>query len=92
MIYCNLHGFSLQQEYFLYTVKNPLEETDKAYTFKGQIKSGSFGLINPSLTWGQRITQRTCYTLNSNYLQADGNYPFKLINGKYTTNEKKKKF
>lgn len=70
--------------------KNPLEGTDKAYTFKGQIKSGSFGLINPSLTWGQRITQRTCYTLNSNYLQADGNYPFKLINGKYTTNEKRK--
>ena len=28
--------------------------------------------------------------MNSNYLQADGNYPFKLINGKYTTNEKRK--
>lgn len=70
--------------------KNPLEGTDKAYTFKGQIKGGSFGLLNPSLTWGQRIAPRTTYTLNGNYLRADGQYPFKLVNGKYTTDEKRK--
>ena len=70
--------------------KNPLENTDKPYSFKGQIKSGSFGLANPTATWAQRISSTTTYTLNGNYLRADGNYPFTLVNGKYISKEKRK--
>ena len=70
--------------------KNPLEDTDKPYTFKGQVKGGSFGFINPSVTWAQRIAPRTTYSVNGNYQRADGNYPFTLVNGKYITEEKRR--
>ena len=70
--------------------KNPLEDTDKPYTFKGQVKGGSFGFINPSVTWAQRIAPRTTYSVNGNYQRANGNYPFTLVNGKYITEEKRR--
>ena len=70
--------------------KNPLEGTDKLYTFKGQVKGGSFGFINPAVTWAQRISPRTTYSINGNYQRADGNYPFTLVNGKYITDEKRR--
>ena len=70
--------------------RNPLEGTEKSHRFKAQLKSGSFGLLNPSLKWAQRIKPRTTYSVDANFLRADGSYPFTLINGKYTTKEKRK--
>ncbi|WP_291529667.1 TonB-dependent receptor plug domain-containing protein [Bacteroides sp. UBA939] len=69
--------------------KNLLEGTDKLYAFKGQVKGGSFGFINPSATWAQRITSRTTYNISGNYQRADGNYPFTLVNGMEVTQEKR---
>lgn len=69
--------------------KNPLEGTDKSYAFKGQLKGGSFGFINPSVRWAQRINARTTYSVNGDYQRADGSYPFTLVNGKYITQEKR---
>ncbi len=70
--------------------KNILDETSNPYAFKGYIKTGSFGYINPSIKWAQRINQRTSYNLDGNFLRADGSYPFTLINGKYQTKEKRR--
>lgn len=69
--------------------KNILDNTTKSYAFKGLLKSGSFGYVNPSIKWAQRINSRTSYNLSGNFLRADGNYPFKLVNGKYTTTERR---
>jgi len=69
--------------------KNILDNTTKSYAFKGLLKSGSFGYVNSSIKWGRRINSRTSYNLSGNFLRADGNYPFKLVNGKYTTTERR---
>lgn len=70
--------------------RNPLEGTEKNYLFRGQLKGGSFGLLNPSVKWAQRIAPRTTYSIDGNFLRADGSYPFTLVNGKYTTEEKRR--
>lgn len=69
--------------------RNPLEGADKPYLFSGQVKGGSFGLINPSVKWAQRVAPRTTYSIDGNLLRADGIYPFTLVNGKYTTEERR---
>ena len=70
--------------------RNPLESTGKDHLFRGQLKGGSFGLLNPSVKWAQRITPRTAYSIDGNFLRADGSYPYTLVNGKYTTEEKRR--
>lgn len=71
-------------------------ETEKPYFPEGrtssyqiQLKGGSFGYINPTAKWWQKINKRTKLALNGSYLYADGTYPFKLVNGKYITQEKR---
>lgn len=45
------------------------------------LKGGSFGLINPSLFYEQKINKRISLSVYADYLRADGNYPFKMWNG-----------
>ncbi len=71
--------------------KNPLENRDDVlFAFRAQLKGGSFGMVNPSVKWAQRLGGRTVYTLSGNFLRADGSYPFTLVNGKETTREKRR--
>lgn len=69
--------------------KNPLEGKDKPFSIEATLKGGSFGMLNPSIRWAQRLAERTAISLNGNYLRADGRYPFTLINGKNVTQEKR---
>lgn len=57
--------------------------------FQTRISGGSFGYVTPSLRWWQKAGSRTCFAVNANYMRADGNYPFTLVNGKYVTEEKR---
>ena len=70
--------------------RDVLLDADRKYKFSGQIKGGSFGMINPSLRWTQRLGNSTVGSLSGNFLYADGEYPFRLVNGKYVTEEKRK--
>ena len=54
-----------------------------------QMRGGSFGYVSPSIRWWQKAGSRTSFSLNGNYMRADGNYPFTLVNGKYVTEEKR---
>lgn len=53
------------------------------------MRGGSFGYVSPSIRWWQKAGSRTSFSLNGNYMRADGNYPFTLVNGKYVTEEKR---
>lgn len=71
-------------------------ETEKPYfdearnvAFQARVSGGSFGYVTPSLRWWQKIGNRTCFAVHTNYMRADGNYPFTLVNGKYVTEEKR---
>lgn len=54
-----------------------------------RIKGGSFGYITPSIRWWQQMGSRTTLSADATYMRADGNYPFRLTNGKYVTDERR---
>lgn len=60
------------------------------YSIRLKVKSGSFGLANPSLRYWQKISEKLSLSLNGDYMRADGAYPFTLINGTEKTEKKRR--
>jgi len=50
----------------------------KTYNGKLSVKAGSFGLINPSLLYQQKINKTLSSTLSAEWLSAHGEYPYVL--------------
>ena len=69
--------------------EKPHFENERNSAFRVQMRGGSFGYVSPSIRWWQKAGSRTSFSLNGNYMRADGNYPFTLVNGKYVTEEKR---
>lgn len=67
----------------------PEFEGDRCSAFEVQMKGGSFGYVNPMVRWWQKIGSRVRTSLDGNFMRADGNYPFTLVNGKYVTKERR---
>lgn len=59
------------------------------WMLRAKVKSGSWGLVSPSLKYGHRIGTSTAITLDANMVRADGVYPFTLVNGREKTREKR---
>ena len=66
------------------------EFKDKPFNTQIKLKGGSFGLVNPSLRYEQKLSQQWYLTVHGDYLRADGNYPFTLINGQLTEEHKRR--
>lgn len=62
---------------------------EKPYQLTASLKAGSFGLVNPSLLYMQRLNEKLSVSAYADYLRADGNYPFKLWNGNSLIDEKR---
>ncbi len=69
--------------------EKPHFEEGRKQAFRIQMRGGSFGYASPSFRWWQKSGARTRFSLDANYMRADGNYPFTLVNGKYVTKEKR---
>lgn len=57
------------------------------------VKGGSFGMINPSLWLQYKLSQKYALSFSSEWLSADGQYPYKLYHGgegDSVSNEKRK--
>ena len=54
---------------------------NRPFALSANLKGGSFGLLNPSLLYAQKLGERFSLSAYADYLRADGNYPFKLPNG-----------
>ncbi|WFE86582.1 TonB-dependent receptor plug domain-containing protein [Parabacteroides chongii] len=63
--------------------------TSSPFHLKAQLKAGSFGLVNPYLRYEQKFGKKWYASWHGDYLRADGNYPFTLVNGDLV--EKKKR-
>ncbi len=63
--------------------------TDRRYRVAGQVKSGSFGLANPSLRYEQKISDTYALTVDGDWLRADGQYEFKVDYGDTILQEKR---
>ena len=42
------------------------------------VDAGSFGLVSPSLSWEQKLSERLSMSLWANYLRSTGDYPYTL--------------
>jgi outer membrane cobalamin receptor len=68
--------------------KNPGKKNE----LKVNLKTGSFGLVNPSLAFGRMLNNAFSIRISGEYLKSQGNYPFTQFYGSTdsTSNEKRK--
>lgn len=57
--------------------RRPRFEEGKNHNLRASLKGGSFGLINPSLTWEQRWSKHISSSLSADYTGASGKYRFR---------------
>lgn len=69
--------------------ERPVFEEGRDYALRIRVNGGSFGLVNPSLRYWQKVAEQTAVSLHANYMRADGTYPYTLVNGRYKTEEKR---
>ncbi|MDR1724271.1 MAG: TonB-dependent receptor [Tannerella sp.] len=71
------------------TTKKPRFDDEKPWQLTAKFNGGSFGLVNPFVSGGLKLSERSTASLHSDFMRADGNYPFDLVNGTITTHEKR---
>ena len=69
--------------------KSPTFEADKKFNVNLGSKFGSFLFFNPFVTYNQKLSEKFALTVDSEWAQTDGNYPFTFENGNYNINEKR---
>ncbi|MBQ0068242.1 MAG: TonB-dependent receptor [Bacteroidales bacterium] len=57
--------------------RKPKFEPGKRDNFNFTMRTGSFGLANPSLRWGHKLNRSMSMTLNAEYTYATGQYHFR---------------
>ncbi|GAA4787806.1 TonB-dependent receptor [Olivibacter ginsenosidimutans] len=63
----------------------PAMENGQKQSLKAVLKTGSFGLFNPSLQWQKQLSTRTTASLSTAYTQANGRYRFRIYDTNYDT-------
>ncbi len=61
--------------------------TDKNYHAVAKITCGSFGLVNPFLSFDHKVGKENSISASADFMRADGNYPYTLTNGSLKTEE-----
>ena len=61
---------------------SPRFKGSKTYNGQLSLKTGSFGLLNPSLYWQQKINSKFSTSFSGEWLSANGEYPY-LLNYSY---------
>ncbi|MDR2679315.1 MAG: TonB-dependent receptor [Tannerella sp.] len=69
--------------------RKPRFPDGKPYLFSAKIKSGSFGLINPVLSYDRKLHDRWSASVYADYMRADSKYPYTLVNGTLKTREER---
>ncbi|MGL4851590.1 MAG: TonB-dependent receptor plug domain-containing protein [Phocaeicola sp.] len=62
---------------------------ENPYQLSATLKGGSFGYLNPSLYYAQKLNKRFVVSGSVDYMRADGNYPFEMWNGNKLIDEKR---
>ena len=65
----------------------PRFDDDTSWQMTAKLKGGSFGLLNPVLSYSRRLNSRWSASAYADYMRADSNYPFTLVNGTLRTRE-----
>src|SRR5699024_8042012 len=67
---------------YLETKIPKFKESNKTH-LKVSFQTGSFGLVNPSIHWEQKIGNNISSSLSTEYTTANGKYPFQYTNGSF---------
>lgn len=59
------------------TTKRPRFRGNEWFHLTGQVKTGSFGLINPSVIYEHKLTDKLYMSANAEYTYANGRYKFR---------------
>lgn len=65
----------------------PTFQQEKKHQLTAQLKYGSFGTLNPYARYARRWGERTALSVDADWMQSKGNYPFTLVNGSVVTKE-----
>lgn len=65
--------------------KKPVFEEGKNDNLRLALKTGSFGLVNPSVRWEHKLSNRLSSTISSEWTNANGRYKYRYTNGVYDT-------
>lgn len=77
-------GFAAASAIYLQSRKPVFREGERTHG-KFAFKTGSFGLINPSVRLEQRLSDRLSAVVSSEWLHGNGRYKFRYTNGTYDT-------
>ncbi|WP_316839626.1 TonB-dependent receptor plug domain-containing protein [Pedobacter gandavensis] len=77
-------GFASASSLYL-KARQPSFEEGRTNRIKAAFRTGSFGLINPSILWQSKLGERTYSTVSAELRQANGRYKFRITNGVYDT-------
>ena len=65
------------------------ESGDTRLRLNARMKGGSYGYFNPFVRVSKGFGKRGFYSANIDYIHADNDYSFKLVNGQYVTKERR---
>lgn len=65
--------------------KLPEFEEGRNNRFRAGFKTGSFGLVNPSVLWQSKLSDKVYSSLSAEWKTANGRYKFRTTNGVYDT-------
>ncbi|RFZ94314.1 TonB-dependent receptor [Mucilaginibacter conchicola] len=83
-IYQPAKAFSAASALYLQTIRPKFEDGQRTRMRIG-FKTGSFGLINPSVLWQQKLSDNISSTVSAEWTKADGIYKYRYTNGVYNT-------
>ncbi|MEJ7557828.1 MAG: TonB-dependent receptor [Pedobacter sp.] len=83
-IFQSAKGFAAGSSLYLNT-RTPRFEGGKRYHLDAKIKTGSFGLVNPSVLVQNKFSDNVSGSLNAEYTKASGKYEFRYTNGVFDT-------
>lgn len=83
-IFQSAKGFASGSSLYL-NAKQPVFEKGQSDHLTATLKSGSFGLINPSVRWQKKVNDKVYSSISAEYKNANGRYKFHDTNGAYDT-------
>ena len=75
-IFQSAKDFSASSAIYI-TTKRPRFKGNEQFHITGQFRTGSFGLVNPSILWEHKLTDRVYISANAEYTNANGRYKFR---------------
>lgn len=75
-IFQSAKDFSSSGSIYITTHRPRFSGKEKTHII-GQVKTGSFGLVNPSFVWEQKISDKVHFSANAEYTNANGRYKFR---------------